>query len=333
MLPNSPSPSPGSQSFLRRVTAVSLATLKVLGRRETWRRILGAVDFLLSNEIYTYASAIAFNALIAFFPAVIVTLTLVRTWTGASMHDAMLGAIIDYLPSNRAFFGVQITGVTSNFGGMTFLSLVILLFGAVGIFVPVELALNYVWRVAKPRHWMISQGLSFVLLIAFLFIALIPVGISHGIGVALETVFFFVPQAAVDWVEWVVLKIVTIPFTILAFAIVYLVLPVKKLTMEEILPAAILTGLGFEIGKYAYILLLPLLNFREVYGAFSVSVTFITWALFAAMMLLFGAWLTAQDLLPKLRWRRTAEPGATDGRPSSARQDVARAEGGATPLG
>jgi YihY family inner membrane protein len=280
-----------------------------LGRRETWRRILGAVDFLLSNEIYTYASAIAFNALIAFFPAVIVILTLVHAAGGAPLHDAMLDAIVDYLPANRVFFAAQITGATANFGGMTLLSLAILLLGAVGIFVPVELALNYVWRVEKPRHWVMSQALSFVLLLALLLLSLIPVWIAHGIGVGLETVLFFVPKVALDWVEWGILKILTVPFTILAFAIIYQVVPVKKLSMEEILPAAILTGLGFEVGKYAYILVLPLLNFREVYGAFSVSVTFITWALFAAMMLLLGAWLTAQDILPKLRWKKASVRG------------------------
>ena len=46
-----------------------------------------------------------------------------------------------------------------------------------------------------------------------------------------------------------------------------------------VLPAAIITGLVSEAAKYLYILVLPWLNFQEVYGPFSVSVTLIFWSL------------------------------------------------------
>lgn len=274
-------------------------------RRRTWTAIFQAVDFLLSNEIYTYASAIAFNAIIAFFPAVIVVLTLVNAWGGRGIHDAMLTAIIDILPANREFFAGQIGKVTANFSGMTLFSLGILLFSAVGIFVPVELALNYVWKESQARHWLRSQLISFGLLAFFIFVSIVPAAIAYGINSVLSFLLFFLEGTSfLAAIHWLVIKILAIPFTILGFAVVYRALPARRLALEEIVPAAVFSGVTVELGKHIYILALPLLGFREIYGAFFVSVTFITWALFASMIMLMGAYLTAQNILPRVDIRR-----------------------------
>ncbi|OIO35771.1 MAG: hypothetical protein AUJ18_00115 [Candidatus Hydrogenedentes bacterium CG1_02_42_14] len=306
---NFPSQNDSSQSFIAHLFRVILSALRIFSRRETYLRIFQAVDFLLSNEIYTYASAIAFNVLIAFFPAVIVVLTVVNQVGGHELHGAALRAIADYLPSNREFFIAQISLVSRHFTGMTLFSLVILLFTAVGIFVPVELALNYVWKEPKPRHWLVSQMISFFLLGVFVMMSLLPIFISWGFGRILDTIFFFaVGSAFLKWINWLIFKLVTVPFTIAAFAIILSVLPNRKMKMEEVIPAAIFSGVVFEIGKYVYIVSLPLLGLKEIYGAFVVSVTFVTWALFASMIMLMGVYLTAQDLLPKWRpaWSTTA---------------------------
>lgn len=312
---DSPPSEPERQSWSRRLLQVLAAALRLLGRRSTWKTVAGAADFLLSNEIYTYASAIAFNALIALFPAAIVALTLVNQWGGPALHDEMLKAIVEFIPANKTFFSEQIRGVTRNFSGMTVVSLGILLFSAVGIFVPVELALNYVWKEPRPRHWAASQALSFLLLAILILLAIVPVYLTLQFDLALGSVLGLfrdslvtrvVPWSAFEAVNeffsWVVLKALALPFTVLAFALLYGILPQHKLTLEQILPAALFAGIGFEVGRQVYALCLPLLDLREMYGAFSVSVAFITWALFASMLALMGAWLTAQDLLPRVRW-------------------------------
>lgn len=52
-------------------------------------------------------------------------------------------------------------------------------------------------------------------------------------------------------------------------------------------------GVLLEVAKYAYILALPLLDFREAYGTFSVSVTLMFWAFICGLLLLGGAHLSA----------------------------------------
>ncbi len=65
------------------------------------------------------------------------------------------------------------------------------------------------------------------------------------------------------------------------------------------LTAAVAMGLLWEIAKYIYMLVLPLLNFPDVYGPFYISVTLMFWAFISGLMVLAGAHLAAgPDLGP-----------------------------------
>jgi uncharacterized BrkB/YihY/UPF0761 family membrane protein len=51
------------------------------------------------------------------------------------------------------------------------------------------------------------------------------------------------------------------------------------------------------LGRYLYVSALPRLNFPEVYGPFSISVTLMFWAFISGLMILAGAQL-ASDFVP-----------------------------------
>jgi uncharacterized membrane protein YukC len=56
-------------------------------------------------------------------------------------------------------------------------------------------------------------------------------------------------------------------------------------------------GVLTEVGTLVYMLTLPLFRFREVYGPYETSATLLFWAYGAAMMLLFGAHLSAHGFV------------------------------------
>jgi membrane protein/epoxyqueuosine reductase len=155
--------------------------------------------------------------------------------------------------------------------------------------------------VKEGRHWAVSQTISFSLLVLLCVLVVVPVAIAHGIGQAVSFVLFFLPDAWTDAIRYLVLKVLTVPFTILGLAVVYAALPRRRMALEEVLPAAVFAGVAFEVGKYVYIALLPLMEFQRMYGGFYVTITLVVWALFSAMILILGAYLTAQDLLPRPR--------------------------------
>ena len=63
---------------------------------------------------------------------------------------------------------------------------------------------------------------------------------------------------------------------------------------RAVLPAAVIIGLCSEILKFLYLLALPWLNFQEVYGPFALSISLMFWAFLSGMLLLAGAYISAE---------------------------------------
>ena len=110
---------------------------------------------------------------------------------------------------------------------------------------------------------------------------------------------------------FIVMKASAIVATIAIYFLIYWLLPNGKVPVRAVLPAAIITGVVSEAAKYIYILVLPWLNFQEVYGPFSVSVTLIFWSFWSGMLLLGGAYLLGC---------RTRQPGASTARHGCSRE-------------
>jgi YihY family inner membrane protein len=75
--------------------------------------------------------------------------------------------------------------------------------------------------------------------------------------------------------------------------LIYWLLPNGKVKARSVLPAAIIAGVLWDIFKYLYVWSLPLLNFQDVYGHFSITVTLMFWAFISGLLLLGGAHLSA----------------------------------------
>jgi len=103
------------------------------------------------------------------------------------------------------------------------------------------------------------------------------------------------PEAAgiLRWPEFVIMKLFAALASIAIFFLIYWLLPNGRVRARAVLPAAIVTGILWDLAKYAYVLLLPWLNFQEAYGPFAISVTLMVWAFLSGLLLLAGAYLSA----------------------------------------
>jgi YihY family inner membrane protein len=89
------------------------------------------------------------------------------------------------------------------------------------------------------------------------------------------------------------LKICAVFASIGLFFLIYWILPNRKVPAGAVLPTAIVMGILWEVAKYLYILALPHLDFRSVYGPFEVSVGLFMWAFISGLLLLAGAYVSA----------------------------------------
>jgi len=125
-------------------------------------------------------------------------------------------------------------------------------------------------------------------------LALLSIGLTVGNVALLKVLTFGLEFFLARLFGFLTMKVFAIAASIAIFFLIYWLLPNGKIAARAVLPAAVIMGLLSEILKYFYILALPRLNFQEVYGPFALSVSLMFWAFLSGLLLLTGAFLSAQ---------------------------------------
>ena len=258
--------------------------------------LLSTVRYLMRTEVHTFAFSVAANAILSFFPFVMLLMVLIRrVFHSSAMYEVVVQLLRDYLPAGQEFVIRNLNAMVGARHQTQLVSLVILLVTSTGIFLPLEVALNRIWGFPENRSYLgnqlISLGLSFWCGV----MALVSIGMSAGNVELMEIVLRGHGTGFVRLVGFLSMKIFAIGASIAIFFLIYWLLPNGKVPARAVLPTSIIMGLLFEALKYAYILALPKLNFAEVYGPFSLSVSLMFWAFLSGLLLLTGAHLSAQE--------------------------------------
>jgi membrane protein len=257
------------------------------------RRGLPTLRYLTRTEAHTFAFSVAANAILSFFPFMVLLMWLIRyVFHSQTMFDVVGQLLRDHLPSNQDFVVNNITKLVVGRRRVKMVSIVILLITSTGVFLPLEVAFNRIWGFAKNRSYLGNQIVALLLAFGCGILALASVGLAAGNQVMLQFLMLGHSQNVVfRALTYVAMKTFATIASIAIFFLLYWVLPNGKIRPSEVLPAAVAMGLLWEVGKFIYIKTLPWLNFPEVYGPFSISVTLMFWAFISGLLVLAGAHL------------------------------------------
>ena len=252
--------------------------------------------YLFSPEVHVYASSIAANALLTFFPFALIVLTVCRRWLHwESGFQVTLQLLRANLPTGADFVVRNLLVLVQGHRRLQVMSVAMILFTASGIFRPLEVALNKVWSIERNRNYLHNQAVSLLLTVVVSLLALFAILVIAG-----AESFAKVPPALISTggpttIVWRgLMDAVVLPCLVAIFFVTYYALPNGKVPAGPLFSAALVAGLVTEAGKFVYHLTLPLFKFREVYGPFALSVTLLFWAFLGALVLLAGAHLSAR---------------------------------------
>ena len=256
---------------------------------------ISTVKYLLHTEVHTFAFSVAANAILSFFPFVLLLMTLIRrVFHSSAMYNVVVQLLRDSLPAGQDFVIRNLNALVASRSRTQVFSLLILLVTSTGVFMPIEVALNRIWNFRENRSFLKNQLISLGLAFACGVLALLSIGLTAENETFLRTVTFGHLIFTVRLLGFLMMKAFAIAASITIFFLIYWLLPNGKVSARAVLPAAVITGLLSEVVKYAYILALPRLNFQEVYGPFALSVSLMFWAFLSGLLLLTGAHLSAQ---------------------------------------
>ena len=263
------------------------------------------IRYLMRTEVHTFAFSVAANAILSFFPFMVLLMTLVRrVFRSQLMYDVVVNLLRDSLPAGQEFVIRNINALVGARHRVQVFSLVMLLISSTGVFLPLEIAMNRVWGFRNNRSWIGNQLISLGLAFACGILALLSIGLTAENMTITRTMLHGYAAWYVQLVGFATMKVCAIGASITIFFLIYWLLPNGKVRAQAVLPPAVAMGVLSEVLKYAYILAVPWLNFAEVYGPFAISVSLMFLAYLSGMLLLTGAHFSAEKA-QRSRFRRT----------------------------
>jgi membrane protein len=246
------------------------------------------------------ASSLTFTALLAIVPIITVALTLISAFPvfGELMLSVQKFLVQNMLPESAENIAHYAEQFAENAARLTAVGVAFLFVTAMIVLLTIDRALNQIWRVPRPRP--IVQRV-------FIYWALLTVG-PLLIGASLSLTSWLVSQSLglvkdVPRAGEVLLKVVPVLLTGIAFALVYITIPNRRVLVRDALSGGFLAALAFEGMKHgfaAYITQFP--THKMVYGAFASVPLFLLWIYLSWLVVLFGAVCAA--VMPE--WRERA---------------------------
>ena len=225
--------------------------------------VSSTVKYLLRTEVHTFAFSVAANALLSFFPFVLLLMTLTRgVFHSRVMYDVVVQLLRDYLPAGQDFVIRNLNALVESRQRAQIFSLLILLITSTGIFMPLEVALNRIWNFPSNRSYLGNQLISLALAFGCGVLAMLSIALTAGNVALLMSVLHGHGAFVVRLVGFLVMKVFSVAASIAIFFMIYWLLPNGKVPARSVLPTAVIMGLLSESLKYAYILALPRLNFQ-----------------------------------------------------------------------
>jgi membrane protein/epoxyqueuosine reductase len=266
-----------------------------------WRRSGAALlAYVLDSEVHTFAFSVAANAIISFIPFVVLLYTLALS----VFHSPAMRGIVDqmvnyYLPSAAKQQGWMVDTIFKeavqpllHHKGAQVLSLVMILIACTGIFLPLEVALNQAWGVAKSRNYLFNQTIAFGLAILMAVLALLSMSVTAWVKGALGFVTFHSTNGFITWtsdgITFLCLTVSTGTAAILFLFSVYYVLPNRKVPWRPVLRVSIVTGMIWLLARFLFAMAIPHIDL-SMYGPFYVSVSLLFWAYISGLILFAGA--------------------------------------------
>ena len=258
--------------------------------------------YLVRTEVHVFAFSIAASILLSLYPFLNVMSSLafyVFHWPDAV--DAIRLAITEYFPG-------ELGSILSSYfrfpARIEYVSLILLLFTANGIFEPLEVALNRAWGVTKDRSYLKNQILSFLLIFLCGGVALASFLLTAKVmGPHLDA-----GGPAPRWLIILTFRVVAVIMTMLALFLTYWLLPNCYVPVRRIAPVACLVGLALTGLQYSAVFLWTwiIAKMKHDYGPFAHSASIILFSFLASLIVLAGAEWSARRPYDGLQ---AVEPG------------------------
>jgi len=260
----------------------------------TWRR-------LVADRCLSVAASLSYTTLLSIVPLIAVGLSLFAAFPVFEGVQEALQAFVfqNFVPAASEVVREQITRFVANTGRLTAIGLVILVITALMLLSTIEEACNVIWRQSESR----SFGVRFLTYWAILTLTPLLIGGSFAVSSYIFTVTEVMKLDFVRGPLGILLRLLPFLLSVIAFALLYIVMPNRRVQFRHAVAGALTAALLFQLLKFLFVLYVTNFpSFETIYGAVAAMPLFLVWMYVTWVAVLVGAELAAA--IPEWRQHR-----------------------------
>lgn len=280
--------------------------------RAAWR---GVVEVAFNSDDLTHAAAIAYYALLSFFPFVLLLLSVIGFVTGAAdAYSPILEFIRAYFPNYVESADTQLEYLrnarfTFGVGG-----LLALVWASNGVFGAISTAVNHAWAVEQPRSFWGHRRFSFLMMLAAGIVLVAGLGLI-SFAKASTTIWFGQMAGRHPWIvplsEWGG-RTGGFLFFVVVVGLIFYFVPNTKVRLRDVWPGAVLTALAWRGALELFSIYVRNPARFSVHGSIATVVVFLVWVYISSVILLYGVEYTASYARMRRERHAACRPPAAD---------------------
>lgn len=270
-----------------------------------WRGVVG----VYRSDDLTFASSIAYYALLSLFPFFLLMLSVLGSVTSdPNDRAAILDFVLRYFPRQFEFVTTQLTSMQDARLQLGVAGSLLMIWASMGVFGAITSAVNHAWGVDKTPSYLKHKLISFTMLVAASVLLLAGLLLVSAVNVIearwFATVALHAPKLAV--LHHFAIRWASTAVFIAVVGLIFYFVPNATVRFRDVWVGAVVTGLlwrGALLGFSWYVK--DLSRFSHIHGSIAAVVVFLIWIYITAVLLLYGVEVTAANA--RLRRHRPDE--------------------------
>ncbi|MBF9001890.1 MULTISPECIES: virulence factor BrkB family protein [Vibrio] len=243
------------------------------------------------DRINVTAGYLAYITLISIVPMLTVLVSILSSFTVfENVGDVIQDFVIThFVPTAGDAVSVALKQFVANTGKMTIFGSMFLFVAALMLISNVDRSLNFIWRVKHKRRMVFSFSMY------WMFLTLGPLLIGASIALSsYVTSLKLLENETLTGAYNLFLRWLPVILSFLAFVVLYLLVPNKKVRLHHAFTGAIAAALLFELSKKGFaIYITQFPSYQLIYGALAAIPILFVWVYLCWVIVLVGAEITA----------------------------------------
>jgi len=283
-----------------RIKQIAYRTDAWLIAHRTTRVIRRATIGFLHHNALNNAGSMAYFAILSIFQLIVLGVVILSYFLGeGAARNFIIEQVVNATPLEADTVAEIIDGVIASRGGVGIVSVIFLLWGALGLFSALNRGIASAFVTAKPRDFLRDKlvGLAIVGLVGVLALLALGIGfltniLRHSASDAIAAV----PGG--DAALTLFGLLVPLLLIFIAFLAIYRITPNRPVSLAEVWPAALLATILFSILRIGFTFFATeVANYDTVFGPISTAIILLVFLYFASVVVLLGAELARANVL------------------------------------